>query len=103
MMCNCKNVESGSYANQIEVNRPKHMIGRCEGTSSHTICIDSCILEEIQELWKMGIITTGCCCGHNKFPAFVGVIETDILKMKALGYTVQFNPCRPTAEDTFNL
>jgi len=103
MMCDYKGVELGSYANQIEVNRPKHMIGRCEGTSSHTIYIDSCILEEIQELWKMGIITTGCCCGHNVLPAFVGVVEADIPKMKVLGYTVQFNSCRPTAEDTFNI
>ncbi len=102
-MCNCKNVEPGSYANQIEVNRPEHMKGRSEGTSSDTICVDACIISEIKVLWRLGISTTGCCCGHNKFPAFVGVIETDIPKMKELGYTVQFNPCRPGDEDTFNL
>ena len=81
----------GSYDNQIELQRPKCMIGRTEGTHSNTICIDKCIAEEIQYLWTIGIRTTGCCCGHNIQEGYIGVIEKDIEFMKKSGYRVQFN------------
>jgi len=102
-MCNCKNVEFGSYDNQVELPRPSHMRGRKEGSDSETICVDRCLSNEIQELWWLGIATTGCCCGHNKgnqYP-FIGVIETDIQKMKDMGYVVQFNPMHPQRQDGF--
>lgn len=101
-MCNCKNIEIGSYDNQVMLPRPNHMKGRKEGTSSDTICVDACLEEEIKCLWSLGIRTTGCCCGHNKLLAYIGVIREDIQKMKDLGYRVQFNPSRPGSEDTFN-
>lgn len=67
-----------------------------------TVAIDKCLLPEILKLWELGIKTTGCCCGHgNKNLAFIGVDPRYIGKMKQLGYTVQFNPCRPDDEDTF--
>lgn len=65
------------------------------------IAVDKCLLPEILSLWEKGIRTTGCCCGHGRQPAFIGVIDSDIPKMKALGYKVQENPCRPGDEDTF--
>lgn len=99
-MCKCSNVEFGTYSNQTEVDRPKHMLIR--GGKS-TIGIDACIVEEIQYLWSKGISTTGCCCGHNRLPGFVGVIDEDIDKMINLGYSVQTNKCRPNDRDTFNL
>jgi hypothetical protein len=34
----------------------------------------------------MGIVTTGCCCGHNKIFAYIGVAWESIEKMKELGY-----------------
>lgn len=102
-MCSCNNVKVGSYANQVEINRPSHMVGRTEGSKSSMICIDRCILEEIKYLWSLGISTTGCCCGHNVLEPYVGVIESDIPKMKKLGYEVLFNECRPNDEDSFKL
>lgn len=102
-MCNCNNVDIGSYSNQVELPRPKHMMGRGEGTQSDTICIDVCISDEVKQLWAQGISTTGCCCGHNKLKGFIGVIDTDTSKMKALGYEVQINTLRPADRDTFNL
>ena len=35
-------------------------------TQRKTICVDACIAEQIESLWKAGIRTTGCCCGHNE-------------------------------------
>jgi len=90
-MCNCVNVKIGSYDNQVELLRPKCMIGRTEGTNSNTICIDKCIAEEIKYLWSLGIRTTGCCCGHNKQEGYIGVIEKDIETIKKGGYKVLFN------------
>ena len=47
--------------------------------------IDDCIVEEIQKLWKLGIHTLGCCCGHGK-TGFIQVERTDFQKMLDLGY-----------------
>lgn len=102
-MCDCKNVEIGSYCNQVTLKRPIHMIGRKEGSESNYICVDKCIVYEVLYLWSLGISTTGCCCGHNKRKGFIGVIDEDIDKMKSLGYKVQYNNLRPESEDTFNL
>ena len=66
-----------------------------------TVSIDKCLLPEILELWEMGIKTTGCCCGHGKQGAFIGVDFDDIQKMKDLGYEVFHNECRPNDEDSF--
>ena len=86
-MCNCVNVKIGSYDNQVELIRPLYMLGRTEGSSNPlTICIDKCIVDEIQYLWKMGIRTTGCCCGHNIQEGYIGVIKDDIKIMDGLGY-----------------
>jgi len=93
-MCKCKNVEIGSYDNQVELRAPKW-------SRRGTICVDKCLATEIKELWKMGIRTTGCCCGHNKQQGFIGVSFPYIRKMKNLGYKVHFNPLRPNDEDSF--
>lgn len=99
-MCNCVNIEIGSYGNQVELQRPLHMVST---RGVHTICVDACIKDEILYLWSHGVTTTGCCCGHNKgndYP-FIGVAERDIQKMKSMGYSVKFNNCRPNDEDEF--
>lgn len=102
-MCSCVNVTIGGYENQTELPRPDHMKGRKEGSESDTICIDTCIVQEIKDLWAKGIRTTGCCCGHNIHIGFVGVIQEDIPKMLELGYVPQFNPMRPGGNDQFTL
>ncbi len=65
------------------------------------ISIDSCLVDEIKELWSKGIRTTGCCCGHNQIAPYIGVVDEDIPKMKEMGYKVAPNPCRPRSEDSF--
>jgi len=94
-MCDCNNIEIGSYNNQICVDSPKYM------NKYKKVCIDKCLIEEIKYLWSLGIRTTGCCCGHNVLDGFIGVEFDDILKMKSLGYVVRKNECRPGDEDSF--
>lgn len=96
-MCDCKDIEFGSYGNQIAVPYPPHMRKKGNGWAA----IDRCLLPEILKLWWRGIETTGCCCGHNKQPAFIGVIDRDIPEMKRMGYEVQHNTMRPGDEDSF--
>lgn len=94
-MCDCKNVEMGSYDNQTTLQAPKW--------SSHKlICVDTCLLDEILYLWMVhGIRTTGCCCGHNKKDGYIGVWFENIPAMKKLGYEVAPNTCKPGDEDGF--
>lgn len=75
--CDCFDVDMGSYQNQIELQTPTHMrsiqqIGCL--TIRETICIDTCIAPMVQALWDSKIITTGCCCGHNKVHGYIGII-----------------------------
>ena len=93
-MCDCVNVEMGSYGNQVTLKAPSW-------SGKDTICVDVCLKDEVLDLWRRGIKTTGCCCGHNKAPPYIGVYDDDIQKMKGMGYWVHFNPCRPGDEDAF--
>lgn len=36
------------------------------------IQVDECLADEIEELWRRGIKTSGCCCGHG---AHLGIIQ----------------------------
>ena len=47
----------------IVVDLPAHIMPDRE---SRTVCIDECIVPQIQALWKEGVQTLGCCCGHGK-------------------------------------
>ena len=104
-MCKCKNIEIGSHDANIPIEMPDfindYMVKR-RGKRSHKILmIDKCIAGEILTLWKHGIITTGCCCGHNKIQPYIGVIFEDISAMKSMDYQVQHNQSRPGDEDSF--
>lgn len=91
-MCNCQNVELGSYDNQIELSAPIHLIEWAKkvnfslGGERKTVCIDKCLEKEIKALWSEGVITTGCCCGHNKVQPYIGVEKSSVSWMKAMGY-----------------
>ncbi len=85
-MCNCKNVELGSFDNQIEIYHKA--IGR-------KIWLDACIADEVISLLNSGVRTTGSCCGHNKtIPSIVVALES-IPLMEAMGYKHWFNLCVP--------
>lgn len=79
--CNCPpEAQIGNYRNQVELPTPDHMLaigslGCLEFRP--TTCIDRCIAEVVVALWGKGVITTGCCCGHNQGDGFIGIWEPD--------------------------
>lgn len=85
-MCNCKNVELGSFDKQIEIYH--QALGR-------KIWVDTCIAEEVIELLSNGVKITGSCCGHNKTIPSIVVAPESIPLMEAMGYKHWFNPCVP--------
>ena len=90
---NCCNIQT--YECEELVDIPEHMSdykqARIVSGLSGKICIDKCILNEIKFLWKSGIKTYGCCCGHSKNVAWVNIKEEDFNKMKKLGYRKYIN------------
>lgn len=96
-MCNCKikklSQEIGNQQMDL-VQLPSFMrrYFANKGLYKHHIWIDSCLLDEIKYLWDNGIVTTGCCCGHNLLPPYIGVDIRSSDDMKLLGYKVQYNP-----------
>ena len=70
----------------------KNIIDNEDIYKNYDIEIDDCLVEEIKYLWKKGIRTTGCCCGHKgKYQAYIGVLDGDIPKMLELGYKMSIN------------
>ena len=55
------------------------------------ICVDPCLKEEILFLWSKGVITTGCCCGHNILKPFINVDPSSETLMNQLTYTYWIN------------
>lgn len=99
----CGNPDFGVYTGQVTLLTPDHMhrYRRDRDLPAFGICVDVCLALEITKLWKAGITTTGCCCGHGRVPPYIGVVEHDIPLMLEMGYVVQENPCRPGDRDTF--
>ncbi len=63
----------------LRYNLPEEKIRR-------QVSIDVCMVEEIYNLWKRGIKTIGCCCGHGGYKRNIGVEDDSIQDMIALGY-----------------
>lgn len=80
--CHCKNIEFGTYDNQVVM---KHPSGKLVG-------IDTCIATEIGWLWHQGINTLNSCCGHKKLLPTVIVHSDDYEKMDNLGYKFHIAP-----------
>ena len=55
------------------------------------IDIDRCILPEIVNLWKDGIVTIASCCGHGSMIPTVCVMENDFERMEILKYDSHVN------------
>ena len=97
MMCDCVDVEMGSYDNMVDFCPPPHHLK----SSKSCISMDRCIVEEIQFLWKLGIVTIESCCGHNLLDACILVSQDDIPRMRELGYEHYPNQCDLTRQDGF--
>lgn len=83
-MCNCKNVQMGSFENQIQI-RHKNL--------PHPIWVDACIAEEVISLLSKGVKTVASCCGHNKAVPSIAVAPESVRQMEDLGYKHHPNPC----------
>lgn len=91
-MCRCIDVEFGTYEAAVPVATPEFMRGKSYGCYHvpEVADIDECILPQIEALWAQEIITTGCCCGHNKTPPTVTVAPECVDQMEALGFNRWF-------------
>lgn len=89
-MCRCVNVEMGSYANQEVLTPPWG--GKPAG-------IDRCLQDEIEGLWRLGIVTVECCCGHNVTTGYIAVGAGHEPTMRSLGY--QPDPRLPDRAEIF--
>jgi hypothetical protein len=80
--------ELARYAAQVLLELPdcRERSRRIAGEMSTQVCIDPCIVEVIKCLWANGIETLGCCCGHNKLPAYVDVHPDHWATMDQLSY-----------------
>ncbi len=90
-MCNCIDIDMGSYDNQIilgyyPVMRDYKRQREIAELSTNGICVDRCISEQVIELWKAGIRTYGSCCGHNKIEGFINVDVDDFENALSLGW-----------------
>lgn len=104
MACNCVRIRVGSnecFDQQTILDLPDHIINNLENPEVKTVCIDPCIVDEIKELWELGIITYGCCCGHNYLNPFVNVDKRNIRQMLDMGYVM--NHTDRMRFDTFRL
>lgn len=95
---------TGNYDREVLVNVPENILLRRNDDVQSALIkvgIDKCLVEEIKELWRYGITTTGCCCGHNQKPPYIGVIESDIPRMRLLWYETSPHILEPEREDSF--
>ena len=95
-MCDCVDIEMGSYDNQVTVWNPHYKTKERE-----FIGVDKCIAKELMKLWGLGIVTTGSCCGHNITVGYIGVAEEYKHIMRAMGYKNRFNETRPDDDCSF--
>ena len=73
---------------KVLLSTPEFITYNCDSEHhKEVVSIDICISDEIQNLWKQGIKTLGCCCGHGRKLGFIQVDKTSIKDMEDLGYT----------------
>jgi hypothetical protein len=77
------------YSRQVVLDLPtwsKAYESRIANNYPPNVSVDSCIADAIKELWRIGIETTGCCCGHCVEKAWVSVDPSNYISMHELGY-----------------
>lgn len=81
-MCDCVDVEPGTYSNSVSLPTPWRYSTGCPKLAT----IDRCLQEEIKGLWARGIRTLECCCGHGRNQGYIAVYDDYINAMLTLGY-----------------
>jgi hypothetical protein len=54
--------------------------------------VDACIADWVIELNRLGVYTTGCCCGHGREPSWATILPSAQAQAHNLGYAVQTAP-----------
>ena len=70
------------------------------GLPENGICVDRCMVSRIIDLWKAGIRTYGCCCGHGDISGFINIDEADFEKAMELGWEQYHFEDQPDRKDT---
>ena len=73
--------KSGSHEHTVAVKTPTWLY-----ETKTEVMIDRCVVDEIKNLWSLGIRTYGCCCGHGEHVAMVNVHPDDAQKMLEMDY-----------------
>ena len=94
-------IERFKRAKALELPFNEERDRRLKDGLTYTVAVDTCIIDEIKHLWSLGIVTLGCCCGHNKIQSMVNVADRNIQQMLDMGY-VQNHPDL-SRKDTFRL
>jgi hypothetical protein len=61
LKCQCSSYNNFGNCGDV----PAVVLAPPDWSSKESIEIDSCIANAVQYLWDNGVITSGCCCGHN--------------------------------------
>ena len=66
MKCNCQSYNRPDWGGteQPKILYPDEYFPDME-FSKKEVCVDPCIAQEVESLWKAGYWTIGSCCGHN--------------------------------------
>lgn len=59
-----------------------------EITMERRVFVDACVADWIVELNRLGVYTTGCCCGHGNGPATATILPSAQERARELGYEV---------------
>ena len=65
-MCDCKSYNNPNLSGGSTISVCLESPSWAKSQHPNGICVDACISGAISFLWKAGVITEGCCCGHNK-------------------------------------
>ena len=79
------NVNSVKAGNTMCKNRT-HKLCMLTSPEGNQIHVEDCISVEIQFLWEMEITVYRATCGSGERPGYINVAESNIWKMRALGY-----------------
>lgn len=61
-MCNCRT------NSDPETGKPEKLLNQSKyfpDAERKTVPVDACIANVIENLWRAGVRTIACCCGHN--------------------------------------
>lgn len=82
-ICGSGNSAFGTKENKVTIMMPNDWETSRE---NRFFDIDSCMVPEISWLWRKGVRTIECCCGHGCSNGYIAVDEQSIPIMKKYGY-----------------